>query len=241
MNLSVSDRSRMNSSDLRGIHRAVERCIVAYDVRLRCISLNAAGAEFLGLPQDGAIDRSIAEFPDRTILTTVEQVFTTQVGVTVTHSRADRRYETATRLCAMQRAALSKSVAGVACSIAPVPPHPLRPSDDRRDDRRLAPFTAVLQQVIDHLPWLIFWKDRNLVYQGCNQAWAEVAGLNSPAEAIGKVDADLPWSAAETEWYLEIDRRVMETGVAELHIEQTQHQINGQRVWRDCNKIPLRN
>ncbi|MBD2091774.1 PAS domain-containing protein [Microcoleus sp. FACHB-1515] len=233
MNFSVSDRSLMNSSDLQAFIEQSSDAFVAYDARLRCISLNAAGAEFLGLSLDGAIDRPIAEFSDRTILTTVEQVFATQMSVTVTHSRSDRSYETV--YTPVRDAA--GSVVKVCSWGRPID----RAVPVTADDRRLATFTAVLQQVIDHLPWLIFWKDRNLVYQGCNQAWAEVAGLSSPADAIGKVDADLPWTAAETEWYLEIDRRVMETGVAELHIEQTQHQANGQRNWRDCNKIPLRN
>ncbi|HEY9704186.1 MAG TPA: PAS domain S-box protein, partial [Allocoleopsis sp.] len=47
---------------------------------------------------------------------------------------------------------------------------------------------VLLQLVLDNIPQLIFWKDRNSVFLGCNQQWAEKAGFTSPQEVIGKTD-----------------------------------------------------
>lgn len=97
----------------------------------------------------------------------------------------------------------------------------------------------MLQLVMDNIPWSIFWKDRNLVYLGCNQQFAHDAGLDSPAELIGKNDFDLRWKP-QAELYRAADRRVIESGCAELNFEEPQDRGDGQRAWLRTSKIPLR-
>ena len=63
--------------------------------------------------------------------------------------------------------------------------------------------------VIDSIPQLIFWKDRNSVFKGCNKSAAKIAGLNSPEEIIGKTDYLMPWNVEEANFYRECDKRVM--------------------------------
>ncbi|MGF1491106.1 MAG: PAS domain S-box protein [Microcoleaceae cyanobacterium] len=94
--------------------------------------------------------------------------------------------------------------------------------------------------ILDNIPQLIFWKDRNSVYQGCNQNFAQVAGVNSPEEIVGKTDFDLAWKQEEAEWFRQCDRKVMDSGEAELHIEEPQQQADGKQAWLDTNKIPLK-
>ena len=48
----------------------------------------------------------------------------------------------------------------------------------------------MLQTVLDNFPGVVFWKDRQSNYLGCNQSFATGAGLNSPAEIVGKTDFD---------------------------------------------------
>ena len=96
------------------------------------------------------------------------------------------------------------------------------------------------QLVIDNIPQLIFWKDRDSVFLGCNQAAAKVAGLPSSQAIVGKTDYDLPWTTSEADWYRECDRRVMASEQPELHIIETQQQTDGRQAWLDTNKIPLR-
>ena len=97
-----------------------------------------------------------------------------------------------------------------------------------------------LKLLIDSIPQLIFWKDRNSVFKGCNKSSAKAAGLNSPEEIIGKTDYDMPWTVEEANFYRECDKRVMDSGEAELHIIETQKQSDGRQAWMDTNKIPLR-
>lgn len=97
----------------------------------------------------------------------------------------------------------------------------------------------LLQVVLDSIPQYIFWKDRNSVYIGCNRSWAEMAGIGDPGQVVGLTDNDLPWTEEQKRWYLECDRRVMETNTPMLRIKQSQRQANGQIAWRETSKLPL--
>ena len=98
----------------------------------------------------------------------------------------------------------------------------------------------MLQTVMDNFPGVIFWKDTQSRYLGCNQACAEGAGLNSPSEVIGKTDAELIWGSTAGEGYVSDDAKVMETGQPITHLLESQHQTNGRVIWLDTSKFPLR-
>lgn len=98
----------------------------------------------------------------------------------------------------------------------------------------------ILQHILDSLPQYIFWKDCDSVYLGCNQKFAEAGGLASTAEIVGKTDYDLPWKPEETAWFRECDRRVIDSGIAEYNILESQLQADGRERWLKTNKIPLR-
>ncbi|KAM3100051.1 PAS domain S-box protein [Phormidesmis sp. 146-35] len=101
--------------------------------------------------------------------------------------------------------------------------------------------TQLFQRVLDTLPQLIFWKDRNSVYLGCNHNGAKVAGVASPEQIIGKTDYDMPWKLEEAESFRECDRRVIESGIPQLHIIEPQQQADGKQAWLDTSKLPLKN
>jgi PAS domain S-box-containing protein len=107
-------------------------------------------------------------------------------------------------------------------------------------ENKLRSSEQFLQLAMDNIPQLIFWKDRNSLYLGCNQKFATITGVGLPENIIGKTDYDLPWKKEETEWFRECDRRVMESGVAELHIIERHKRADGKEGWLDTNKIPLR-
>lgn len=99
--------------------------------------------------------------------------------------------------------------------------------------------TEFLQLVLDNIPQYIFWKDRNSVYLGCNRGWAGMAGIGDPSTVVGLTDDDLPWTQAQRDWYLECDRRVMDTDTPMLRIKQSQRQADGRISWRETSKLPL--
>lgn len=97
-----------------------------------------------------------------------------------------------------------------------------------------------LQFILDNIPTFIFWKDKNSVYQGCNMTFAKSAGLEDPLDIVGKTDFDLPWTREESIYYRKVDKEVMELGVKQLGIEESQT-LDGSIKWLSTNKIPLYN
>ena len=99
----------------------------------------------------------------------------------------------------------------------------------------------LLQLVMDNIPQSIFWKDRDLVYLGCNRNFARDANVGSPENIVGKTDYDFPWTREEADFFRECDRLTMDSGEPLLHIIEPQQRADGQQTWLDTNKIPLRN
>ena len=52
----------------------------------------------------------------------------------------------------------------------------------------------VLEQVIENIPYYVFWKDKNLNYLGGNELFAKTAGFTSVNAMIGKNDFDGCWT-----------------------------------------------
>ena len=84
------------------------------------------------------------------------------------------------------------------------------------------------------------WKDESCTYLGCNQAFALDAGLETPAEIIGKTDFELAWTGM-AEVYRADDKAMMEQGAAKLNFEECQTRPDGSRLWLQTNKLPMRN
>ena len=79
----------------------------------------------------------------------------------------------------------------------------------------------LLQTIIDSAPIRVFWKDRECRYLGCNPAFAHDAGLQTPADLIGRDDFAMGW-ADQAELYRADDRLVMESGQPRLDFEEPQ-------------------
>ncbi len=97
---------------------------------------------------------------------------------------------------------------------------------------------AFLHRVIEAIPGRIFWKDGDLNYLGCNQRFAEDAGLTSPEEVIGKNDFDLGWRE-QAELYRADDRQVIESGTAKINYEEPQTTPDGSMIWLRTSKVPI--
>ncbi|MEL6494959.1 MAG: PAS domain S-box protein [Cyanobacteria bacterium J06623_7] len=114
-------------------------------------------------------------------------------------------------------------------------------TDYKATQEQLSQSKQLLQLVLNTIPQLVFWKDRDSIYLGCNQSFAEIAGLNSPEEISGKTDYDLPWKTEESDFFVECDRHIMSTGQAELGIIEPQLTVEGKQTWVETNKSPLFN
>jgi len=99
---------------------------------------------------------------------------------------------------------------------------------------------AFLRLIIDHIPHIIFWKDRQSVFLGCNQKLAVMAGKKSPDEVVGKTDYDMVWHE-EAAIFQAKDRELMDAGQPLYHFMEELQAHDGSRIWLETNKIPLYN
>ena len=109
-------------------------------------------------------------------------------------------------------------------------PHALPSASDER----------LLQLVLDTIPAAVFWKDHDLRFLGCNEQFAHDAGLSSPAQVVGKTDADMPWRPEDAAAYQTADQQVIDSGTAEIEIVERQLRADGQHAWVETNKVPIR-
>lgn len=113
-------------------------------------------------------------------------------------------------------------------------------TERKRADQALRDSRNILQLILDSIPSAVFWKDRDSVYQGGNRVFLEAVGLKSIDDLVGKSDRDLPWGREEAESFREYDRKVMESGVAQIGIIESEHKADGTNAWVQANKVPLR-
>ncbi len=96
-----------------------------------------------------------------------------------------------------------------------------------------------LRLALDNIPGLVFWKDTESVYLGCNARVAEANRLDRPESIVGMTDYDLSWGD-QADVYRKYDREVMASGEPKYHIVETILQADGEQRWIDVCKIPLR-
>lgn len=109
---------------------------------------------------------------------------------------------------------------------------------ETNDRVHLFRLSQILSLLLDTTSTGIFWKNRDSIFLGCNQVLARMAGVESPAEIIGKRDDDMPWSD-RGEFFRAEDLEVMQTRSAHLDVVQQVAERGGNCRWIRSNKIPL--
>lgn len=92
--------------------------------------------------------------------------------------------------------------------------------------------------LLNRLPTAIFWKNTESVFVGCNQRFAQLAGLQSPEQIAGLTDYDMPWKK-QAELYRKDDRDVIDHKKSKLNIEETLPLPDGSELILLTNKVPL--
>jgi two-component system NtrC family sensor kinase len=113
-------------------------------------------------------------------------------------------------------------------------------SDRKLAEEALRDSQQMLQLVINNIPQGIFWKNRHSVFLGCNQAFAEAEGYESPSDIIGKTDYELSNNNQQAELFHAVDRQVMKSNTPIYHQIKQLRRRDGKLSWIDSSKIPLR-
>jgi PAS domain S-box-containing protein len=113
-------------------------------------------------------------------------------------------------------------------------------SERKRAEDAITDLNKLLHTIINTVPMRIFFKDADLRYLGCNQAFARDAGCAHPEELIGKDDYQMAWRE-HAELYRADDRRVLDSGQAKLSYDEPLVAPDGRTYWIRTSKVPLRN
>ncbi len=110
----------------------------------------------------------------------------------------------------------------------------MRAEDTVRESKQM------IEGIINAIPARVFWKDKQLVYLGCNAVFARDAGFDDSKDIIGKNDYQMGWRE-QAELYRGDDRQVIESGCAKLLIEEPMTSPAGEILTLLTSKLPLRN
>jgi PAS domain S-box-containing protein len=97
-----------------------------------------------------------------------------------------------------------------------------------------------MQTIIDNIPRAVFWKGKDLRFQGCNKIFAQVAGLKSYLDLVGKTDYEMPWKE-HGDAYRADDLGVMNSRKARLDLEEKNVNNEGKESWVLTSKVPVMN
>ena len=109
----------------------------------------------------------------------------------------------------------------------------------KRAEEELRKSKQIVEGVFDAIPVRVFWKDKNLVYLGCNAIFARDAGFADPRDVIGKDDYQMGWRD-QAELYRADDRQVIESGGSKVLKEEPQTTPDGKTITLLTSKVPLR-
>lgn len=101
--------------------------------------------------------------------------------------------------------------------------------------------TPIIQcKFLEAFPAPVFWLDKNKLYQGCNQIFADLVGFKNPSEIIGLSDKDLPFSLETLKKREEIFEEILnsKTSVSILYdcIMGAEHKA----IWAQKRFTPLK-
>ncbi len=96
-----------------------------------------------------------------------------------------------------------------------------------------------IAELLKQLPVYVFWKDKEGIFLGCNDLFAQAFGFSSAEGVIGKTDYDL--EVKESEAYRIADREIMVSGKPRLNMEEEQTFANGKKGFLLTSKIPVFN
>jgi two-component system, OmpR family, aerobic respiration control sensor histidine kinase ArcB len=91
---------------------------------------------------------------------------------------------------------------------------------------RLSGVEKQLNAALNIVAGIHWWKDKDGVYQGCNDAMVSALELKSKNDIVGKNDYELPWSK-QAETLVRNDKEVMETGQIQEAKEEQVETPNG--------------
>ena len=103
----------------------------------------------------------------------------------------------------------------------------------------LAKERNLLKTLMDHLPYAIYFKDRDSRFIAVSRALTQAFGKKDPAEIIGRTDHDF-FSKEHAEGALADERKIVRTGKPIVDYEEKETWPDRDDTWVSTTKMPLR-
>lgn len=109
----------------------------------------------------------------------------------------------------------------------------------RKAERDLRDSQKMLRMVLDNIPQIVFWKDRDLRYMGANKSFVDFFGLRDASEIIGKTNHDLLVRELDAISAERLDHEVMRDNRASPRTPLELQLTRGGLVTLEVTKLPL--
>lgn len=210
------------------------------DKKRRFVNANDKAAAEFGIPRDALIGMASEELlaPDDRDAAHAQWLKASVEGQaasydTVIESRDGRRSDIHVVLVPMLSGGVVAGVLGIAQNI----------TERKRQEVELRSSQHMLQSIVDHLPQLVFWKDTDRRYLGCNRPFADYLGLQV-GDLIGRNDQELCLAnghldSRNLDRYRDEDQKVIREARPGEDIEVLEQHPSGADVWTRIQKVPL--
>ena len=112
-------------------------------------------------------------------------------------------------------------------------------TERKRAEEALIEERHLLHTLMDNLPDVIYFKDRESRFTRINMAHAKQFGLSDPAQAVGKTDFDFFTAEHAQEAYND-EQEIIRTGQPMVGKEEKETWPDGHVTWVSTTKMPLR-
>ncbi|HEY9838660.1 MAG TPA: PAS domain-containing protein, partial [Vampirovibrionales bacterium] len=233
LGLEASDRAQARQNLEKALDRlqavldTVPGCVSWVRSDLRYIGVNRYLANLFGRSPSDFVNHPVGflqtrkEFPNF-----LQQFFESSIRKTTAEISLDIEGNLRQYLIGVEKYNQEKSAVCVGIDI----------TDLKQTEQALRQERALLRSLIDSIPDLIFYKDKERIYQRVNKAFQRFADREE-SEIIGKTDDELfPAEAAKI--CGEIDRRILAEGQL-VRMEEKLNEINGTTTWLETIQTPF--
>jgi len=225
----AKEELRESEERYRSLVESTEDSIYLVDRECRYLFINKKHLSKLGLAIEKAKGRTYAEFDSedntREFVGKVEKVFETGKSLYYEYrSQRDGRYYLRTLSPVKEIDGISKAITVVSKNI----------TEHKQAEEKIRQQQEELQIILDSVPVLVFYKDKEDKFIRVNKALAQAFNM-SKEEIIAKTAAEL----SPVKDYWEEDKRVMETGIPLRNIIEPIETLEG-KIWVKTDKIPYK-
>ena len=109
----------------------------------------------------------------------------------------------------------------------------------RKVERKIKDQLAFQEILMDTVPQLVSWKDRNGRYLGANRAFAEFFGVDHEEGVVGLTSRQIMRDPNYVTWATDADLAVIHRNRAFRKVKRKLTDAHGQPAWVEVNKVPI--